>query len=60
MKQLVDQQKQKRRLLVFPEDRMYPVKMKNSCHRWIQKGANSFSGKAERRRIILTSWLYML
>jgi hypothetical protein len=36
--------------LVFPEDRMYPVKMSNRLPvRWIQNGAsNSFSGKADK------------
>ncbi|MES2329331.1 MAG: glycoside hydrolase domain-containing protein [Bacteroidota bacterium] len=36
--------------LVFAEDRMYPVKMKNRLpYRWMQKGiSNSFSGKADK------------
>ncbi|MES2374231.1 MAG: glycoside hydrolase domain-containing protein [Bacteroidota bacterium] len=36
--------------LVFPEDRMYPVKMTNRLpYRWVQKNAgNSFSGKADK------------
>jgi hypothetical protein len=36
--------------LVFPEDRMYPVKMTNRLpYRWIQKNSySSFSGKADK------------
>jgi hypothetical protein len=36
--------------IIFPEDRLYPVKMKNRLPaRWIQKGiAPSFTGKADK------------
>ncbi|MCX2432698.1 glycoside hydrolase domain-containing protein [Pedobacter sp. GR22-10] len=36
--------------IVFPEDRMYPIKMQNDLpYRWVQKGAlNSFTGTASK------------
>lgn len=44
------QQQSGKDYLVFPEDRMYPIKMKNDLpYRWIQSGVkNTFTGRADK------------